>query len=503
MSWEAELPRLTVDTSLVEQTGAQIILKTGDNLQAALDSAQRGDTIYLEPGSEFKGNFKLKPKPGNGWIYVITKDFAGLPGIRVKQTDEPVMAKIRSHSAFPAIQTENRASHWRFIGLEITNSRPDLDCLRIINLQCTVAPKTEEDLPKQIIFDRCSIHGNPGNKVRVGIRQGGAYQATIDSLVYNIIIPGWDACTICDSQGIGPYLTENCYLEATTENIAYGGSNPYFYQRPLADVTIRNCHMFKQLWWKDAPPDQNNRKSLIKNLLEFKHGHRILVEDCLMENNWIGGQVGFAVVMTPTHFANLEGINGIEDVTFRNNIILNSPCALNLLGTGITMPTGRSPSKRQKYTNNWWGLTGGQRLFQLSNNPVEVEVSNNTVMWTGENPLGVSVQLGIENSTDLSIIDNIIPWCRYGVWASKGYLKTLEMWYDAFPPAGSFSDRIKGNSWITDRSSMNLPLPENNTYSKGTQGLLVLVRPKLPEVITDTFEQDNEQIDDDFGQITL
>ena len=51
---------------------ATIFIAAGGNLQPALKSAQPGDTILLDEGAEFVGNFVLAVKTGVGWITLRT-----------------------------------------------------------------------------------------------------------------------------------------------------------------------------------------------------------------------------------------------------------------------------------------------------------------------------------------------------------------------------------------------------------------------------------------------
>jgi nitrous oxidase accessory protein NosD len=55
-------------SSAMRLEAATIYVPEGDNLQAALDAAQPGDTILLAQGAEFAGNFVLPNKGGEGWI---------------------------------------------------------------------------------------------------------------------------------------------------------------------------------------------------------------------------------------------------------------------------------------------------------------------------------------------------------------------------------------------------------------------------------------------------
>ena len=55
-----ERPRVLLDTAWPTMPGKIIAVKAGGDLRAALEQAQPGDTIALEPGAVFRGNFTLK-----------------------------------------------------------------------------------------------------------------------------------------------------------------------------------------------------------------------------------------------------------------------------------------------------------------------------------------------------------------------------------------------------------------------------------------------------------
>ncbi len=121
---DAELPRLSVDTSFAEPGGNVIQVPSGGDLQAALDSAAPGDVIELAAGALFTGNFQLPAKSGNGWIYVRTSALGSLPppGARVGPGNAGAMAKIVSPKRRPAPELRAGASNYRFIGIEITTT---------------------------------------------------------------------------------------------------------------------------------------------------------------------------------------------------------------------------------------------------------------------------------------------------------------------------------------------------------------------------------------------
>ena len=111
----AELPRVYVNSSLADTPapGAVHVVKSGGNLQAALDSAKCGDTISLEAGGTFSGKVVLRAKncDDNHWIIVRTSapDSALPPeGSRSR----PVMPGLLPFLAGQHFSAPRRAKCW-------------------------------------------------------------------------------------------------------------------------------------------------------------------------------------------------------------------------------------------------------------------------------------------------------------------------------------------------------------------------------------------------------
>ena len=105
---EPLLPAAYLDTSYARPTGRTIQVKGGPDgardFQAALNSASAGETIALEAGAEFVGNFTLpaKPEAGDNWITIRSSaPDTKLPpaGTRVSPADAPAMPKLVHTSA--------------------------------------------------------------------------------------------------------------------------------------------------------------------------------------------------------------------------------------------------------------------------------------------------------------------------------------------------------------------------------------------------------------------
>ena len=105
--------------------GQTIVVGAGGNLQAALNQAQPGQTVQLQAGATFDGNFVLPAKTGTAYITVRTSTpDSQLPGAttRIDLSHEPLLATIRSINAMPGLRTAAGAHHWRLIGLRFTTT---------------------------------------------------------------------------------------------------------------------------------------------------------------------------------------------------------------------------------------------------------------------------------------------------------------------------------------------------------------------------------------------
>ena len=99
---------------------ATIQVVAGGNLQAALDAAQPGDTITLEPNATYVGNFVLPYKGDLTYDQYITirsaaPDSAFADYGRITPAFAASLPKIKSPNSFPSLQTAPRANHYRLV----------------------------------------------------------------------------------------------------------------------------------------------------------------------------------------------------------------------------------------------------------------------------------------------------------------------------------------------------------------------------------------------------
>ena len=323
-----ELPRSEVaDAEYVPPSGRSIRVGAGDDLQAALNTAQPGDQIVLAAGASFYGNFVLPAKatsnPCTAWTNITSEGSIPSQGTRVTPSSAASFAKIITPNYDAALKTEARSSCWRIVGVEITVS-PSFGSIQygliFLGDQYT---QSLSDVPHGIVLDRIYLHGAPNTNGQRCVALNSARSAIINSWISDCHARSNDSQVIAGWNGPGPYLIENNFLAGSTENIMFGGADPRIAGLSPSDITIRRNHVWKDPAWKGV--------WLVKNLFELKNARRVLVEGNVFENNWADGQSGMAIVIKSSQ----DGCGtctweGTTDVTLRYNIVRNSPRGLNL-----------------------------------------------------------------------------------------------------------------------------------------------------------------------------
>jgi hypothetical protein len=140
-------------------------------------------------------------------------------------------------------------------------------------------------------------------------------------------IAGWD--------NTRDLLVEDCFGEASGENIIFGGADALDESRQPADIVIRRCTLTKPTYWQSKPSG-----ATVKNCFEIKNARRVSVVDCNFAQSWVDGQTGFCIVLT---VRNQDGGNPwacVEDVTFRKCVTRDTISVIQILGVDDTHPSG-------------------------------------------------------------------------------------------------------------------------------------------------------------------
>ena len=387
-------PSVFLDTTYARPTGRTIAVKGGDNasesFKAALDSANPGDVITLEAGAAFTGNFKLPKKAGQpGWITIRSSaPDASLPapGTRIQPSAFKSLPKIISPDTRPAMRTAAGAHHYRFIAVEFTLA-PDVKTNYGLVSFGSDEHTSLDQLPHDLILDRCFIHGTPSSDLSRGVAFNCAAASIIDSHVSDCHGEGFDAQAIASWNGSGPFKVVNNYLEGAGENVLFGGSDPKVPGLVASDIEFRRNTCSKPLTWKVDDPSFSGRHWTVKNLFELKNARRVMVEGNVFENNWVDAQSGVAILFTPRNQDGTAPWSVVEDVTFTNNIVRHSSGAVNILGTDNEKKSEQT--KRVEISNNLFEDIDGKRwgdgdgVFMIITETVDATVDHNTVLQSG------------------------------------------------------------------------------------------------------------------------
>jgi hypothetical protein len=246
--------KATVTPKLSDTQAVSVV--TSEDLQAALNQAKPGDVITIEAGATLVGNFVLPDKGKSGssdWITIRTSasDDNLPPGGRVTPAHAPFMPKLVSPNAEPVLRTEARAHHYRLIGVELTIAPEVMLNYGIVRLG-EGEEKEIDLLPREIIIDRCYIHGHALADVSRAVALNSASTEIIDSYLSDIHGIGFDTQAICGWNGPGPFKIINNYLEAAGENVLFGGADPKIPNLVPADIEFRRNDCSKPLSWQEG-----------------------------------------------------------------------------------------------------------------------------------------------------------------------------------------------------------------------------------------------------------
>ncbi len=330
-----QLPQTYIDTTFSAPIGATWPAHTSTDFKNALNSANPGDTIVLDAGVTYQGNFTLpvKSNPNNKWIYIVGSALSSLPnpGTRVNPaTDAANMPKVVTPNVTAALTLPAGSNHYRLVGLEVYStsnygcnltSLPPVNCY---SYQLVFANSAiGRPLVDSVTVDRCYLHGSPTQDLQRAVQANGSNIAVIDSYISDIHQSTNDSQAIVAYYSPGPIKIVDNYLSATTEEVMFGGAGGLNNPWVPSDIEIRNNHFFKDPAWAapgiTLPP---NAKWVVKNNLEFKSARRVLVDGNVMENSWVSGQNGYSIVLTPR--TNQSGLIAVvDDITISNNILKN------------------------------------------------------------------------------------------------------------------------------------------------------------------------------------
>jgi len=428
---------------------------------------------------------------------------ASLPaaGTRVGPSNLPNMATISTPNTRPAIQFLPGSNHWRIMGIEITTSYVSTTNLVFFLVSAglladvSTAVSVASQLPACIILDRTYIHGLPTTNTQHAVQMDAASFGIVDSYCDEIHWNGGDSQCFVSWNGVGPYLLQNDFIQASTEDVVFGGADPAIANLIPSDITIVGNLIQKNLSWRGEAAPYN---WTVKNLVEFKNGQRILIDGNVIQNVWNSGQFGFAILLTPRNQSGKCPWCVVQDVTITRNIIQHAAGGTEVAGGDNNYPS--LPSARVLVSNNlyndingvnWANGTGGGWLFEIASNstlpvPHDLTFDHNTGL-----PDNRFLELGDTGVTpNVAITNNISNYGLYGIYGTG--VGTGQIALTTFISSYTYNDLIlmnasgtsdgslwpSGTYWstpggvqFTDASSGNYQLLSTSPYhNAGTDG---------------------------------
>lgn len=413
-SIRVELPRVVPSTEWPATKRTRSV-KAGDNLQAALDAARRGDELVIQAGATFEGNYVLRPKAGSaadGWLVIRTSALGDLPpsGRRVDpETDAANMPKIVTPNTDAALKVLPGVSGVRFVGIEVTATaaatvQPSINYGLFWLGTGDATQATLVQVPTDLVLDRVYIHGQPTTNTTRCLTVNSASTAVVDSYLSDCHAKGFDSQAIIGWNGPGPFLIQNNRLEGAGENVLFGGADPRIPDLNASDVTIRDNYFSKPVSWKG--------RWTVKNLLELKQAVRVLVEGNVFDGSWVDGQTGFAIMFKSVNQAGRATWAQTADVTFRYNVVRNAAAGINIAARPEARPA--VPATRFLIEENIFEQIGRYagtsvgRMVLLIGDLVDVELRQNTFVHNAVG--GAFILMDGGGARNLVVRNNVATW---------------------------------------------------------------------------------------------
>jgi len=426
---------------------------SGPELQSAIVNAQPGDTILLARGVVYTGNFTLTSKGSStnstAMITIRTNGDSGLAadGQLVTPAMAPQLAKIQSPNSLPAILTAPGAHHWRLMLVEILgNGFGDLIALG------DGGETSLTRVPHHLVLDRVYAHGDPVLGQKRGISLNSASTTIMGSYISDIKAVGQDSQAICGWNGPGPYIMSNNYLEAAGENVLFGGADPAIPNLVPSDVMIWGNLISKPIAWR-------TQNWSVKNLFELKNARRVYASANVFENNWEGGQNGYAVLFTVRNQDGRCPWCQVDHVTFVGNVVRHAAAGIQMLGYDYSNPSQQTQTIVIQ-NNVFWDIDsqnwGGNGYFMtIVGGPRDVTVDHNTII--SDHGSGV-VQVDGPPILQFKFTNNLAKHNSYG-FIGTGHGVGADTISAFFPASEIRSNVLAGGSSSSYPSGNSFPSP--------------------------------------------
>lgn len=438
-------------------TTTTIRVSVNGDLQKAIDAATPGDTILVAPGN-YPG-VVLSAKPAGVPIVIAPDTTALKPGQRVDPSMVPAMITLTSTNNSP-LRAAPGAGNYILRGVAMQTFGDGRTPLVTLGGDSTTTDVTT--LPDNVVLDQVLLVGATGLGGKRGMQVNTRGLKILNSYCKDFWFNGQDSQAISAWAGPGGFHIENCYLEASGENILFGGADNKAATLNPTNIVIRGNYLTKPLTWQASSTGD------VKNSLEFKNAVNILVEQNIIENVWSDAQSGTVVLFTPRNQGGTAPWSQVANVVFQWNVVRNGGAGISMLGRDDLHQSQRLIGV--KILNNLFynidkkAFLGTGRLFAIANGVKDVEIAHNTCIAPGNqnnSAVSLDVHTGSANTPemneDVNIHDNVLSEGSYGMIASG-----------QTPGVASWTATVTGNSAF-ERNLMMLGTSGRKITYPGTQ----------------------------------
>lgn len=441
------------------------LVTSGGNLQGALNSALPGDSVALDSGAVFTGNYVL-PKHAAGLpIVLVARGTLPPPGTR--RTAAFLTARIQTPNNQPALSTALGACGWRVVGVEL-GMDPMIPATQINGAIVALgdgAQTTAADVACDLELDRVLVRAGPTQMTRRCVALNSASTTIRESSLLECHAQGFDAQAIGGWNGPGPYLIENNQLEGSGENIMFGGAVPSLPGNVPSDITIRGNYLYKPAAWRTT------WTASVKNLFELKAARRVLLEGNVMRGSWVDAQNGFAITLNASSTSQ-TGTGGctwciVDSVVIRGNWIDSVESGINFApqpqASAKALGTHRITVVGNLIT------TVASRAFQFLPGVDSIIVDRNTAVVSN-----ATTGIGFNFSENPPVprvgfvfTNNLAGGGRYPIQSPLTSPATAWTAFGLYAPSGT----VTGNAVVCGTLNLGTPVPGNRCVTSATDPL--------------------------------
>jgi hypothetical protein len=343
------------------------------------------------------------------------------------------------------------------VGLEVTVSSPsDANALISLGTDGPGGQTTLASVPHHLVLDRMYAHGTATGVLRRCIALNSASTAIVDSYLSDCHERGADSQAIMGWNGPGPFKIVNNYLEASTEVVLFGGSDPAIAGLVPSDIEVRHNHLTRPMAWKG--------QWLVKTIFELKNARRVLVEGNVLEHNWSDAWDGTAMALKSVNQEGSARWSGTTDVTVRRNIIRHAGGGIAIGANPQNAVTDVTPAARFLVEDNLiTGINdpdvhGGGKVFVTDGNLADVTIRHNTVVNPSQRFFALVMGPGGARLTRFAFDDNLSAALENWGIMGDGQLGQAAM--TMYAPGGSMRGNVFAGNAGVGYPAGNLFLPD-------------------------------------------